>query len=422
MPKPKVLLINPPIYDFAAYDFWMKPYGMLRFAGMIRNGAELHLFDFLDRTKMDTRSDSYGRGKFQEKRVEKPEIYSGIKRYYKRFGLAREDFIKYLSNFRNLDYILINTTMTYWYPGYMETIQTVREIHPGSTIVLGGVYATLLEEHAKCLGADFVVDGDRYDRLLEIMGITPDLKAPPAWELYDGLEYGVIKLTEGCPFRCTYCASKIFYPDFHPLDFHGALEQLDYFSEKGVRNIVFYDDSLLNRADEILLPFLDRVIEKFGPDFFSFHTPNALNARFLTRHVASSMTQAGFKTFFLGFESSLEGWQKNTGGKVSNTELVNAVENLQRAGVPNSAITVYLMVGHPGQTEEEVEESIEFIKGLGTRIMLSEFSPIPGTSDFLKAVEKAGIDPNEPLCQNNSYYPLKLWGEGRIHRIKSLLH
>jgi hypothetical protein len=24
--KPRILLINPPIYDFSAYDFWLKPY------------------------------------------------------------------------------------------------------------------------------------------------------------------------------------------------------------------------------------------------------------------------------------------------------------------------------------------------------------------------------------------------------------
>ena len=47
--KPKILLVNPPIYDFAAYDFWLKPYGMLSVAGMLRRKADLFLFDYLDR-------------------------------------------------------------------------------------------------------------------------------------------------------------------------------------------------------------------------------------------------------------------------------------------------------------------------------------------------------------------------------------
>src|SRR5262245_50048369 len=45
----RVLLVNPPIYDFSAYDFWLKPYGLLHVAGMIRGQAELELFDYLDR-------------------------------------------------------------------------------------------------------------------------------------------------------------------------------------------------------------------------------------------------------------------------------------------------------------------------------------------------------------------------------------
>ena len=47
--KPRILLIHPPIYDFSAYDFWLKPYGMLRVAGFLRGQAEFALFDYLDR-------------------------------------------------------------------------------------------------------------------------------------------------------------------------------------------------------------------------------------------------------------------------------------------------------------------------------------------------------------------------------------
>ncbi|MBN2312868.1 MAG: hypothetical protein JXM79_02995, partial [Sedimentisphaerales bacterium] len=49
MAKPKILLVNPPIYDFAAYDFWLKPYGMLSIAGFLRAEADFELFDYLDR-------------------------------------------------------------------------------------------------------------------------------------------------------------------------------------------------------------------------------------------------------------------------------------------------------------------------------------------------------------------------------------
>ena len=43
--------------------------------------------------------------------------------------------------------------------------------------------------------------------------------------------------------------------------------------------------------------------------FCSFHTPNALNARFITRHLAEQMVAGGFQHFYLGFESGDSGWQ-----------------------------------------------------------------------------------------------------------------
>ena len=47
--KKKILLINPWIYDFAAYDFWIKPLGLLYMASLFRkNGYNVHLIDCLN--------------------------------------------------------------------------------------------------------------------------------------------------------------------------------------------------------------------------------------------------------------------------------------------------------------------------------------------------------------------------------------
>ncbi len=43
--------------------------------------------------------------------------------------------------------------MTYWYLGVKEVIDVVKK-YSKAKIILGGVYATLLSEHAYSLGAD----------------------------------------------------------------------------------------------------------------------------------------------------------------------------------------------------------------------------------------------------------------------------
>lgn len=154
-----------------------------------------------------------------------------------------------------------------------------------------------------------------------------------------------------------------------------VLAELAWLCQLRVRNVAFYDDALLFKPQEILLPFLKRAVQRLLT--VNFHTPNALNARFITPEIASAMVQAGFKTFYLGFESSVYLWQRRTGGKVYAHELERAVENLVTAGADRRHITAYLIIAHPQNDQQGVEASMHFAHGLGLRLMLSEFSPIP---------------------------------------------
>jgi radical SAM superfamily enzyme YgiQ (UPF0313 family) len=64
------------------------------------------------------------------------------------------------------------------------------------------------------------------------------------------------------------------------------------------------------------------------------------------------------------------------------------------------------MAGLPGQRVQEVKESIEFVKEVGAKPMLVEYSPIPNTPLFEKAKKMSPYDlENEPLFHNNSIFP-----------------
>src|SRR5205085_3441631 len=94
---PRILLLNPAIHDFAAYDFWLKPYGLLSVAGRLRGRAELRLFDYLDRLHpaisnenvqagsqhhKKLRADEWGRGEFFSAPLDKPALFENIPRRY----------------------------------------------------------------------------------------------------------------------------------------------------------------------------------------------------------------------------------------------------------------------------------------------------------------------------------------------------
>ena len=419
--KNRVLLVNPPIYDFTAFDFWLKPYGMLRVAGHLREKSEILMFDYLDRLSPALEDanglscDRWGRGKFRSERTDSPPPFAEIPRQYNRFGLSRETMQAFLRREKAFDLVLIQTVMTYWYPGVKEVIEDVRAHSPEAKIVLGGVYATLCAEHAGRLGADLVIEGLDLGPLWQLLGIEPDTEPLPYWEGYQRLGTGVIKLTEGCPFRCTYCSVPQIYPHFSG-HVDRALGEFDFLVQQGVRRVAFYDDALLFREKQLLLPFLDEVIERGSP--VELHTPNALNARFISPEVARRMVRAGFRTFYLGFESAAYEWQKKTGGKIYSSELSQAIDNLVQAGADPREITAYLIIGHPTEETQAVEDSMQFAHDLGIRLMLSEFSPIPGTPDGEAC--RQWVDLDEPLWHNKTAFPLVFLGEAEVRRLKSL--
>jgi Radical SAM superfamily/B12 binding domain len=397
-----LLLVNPPIYDFTAFDFWLRPYGLLRVGGQLRS-HRLTTFDYL----VSHDRDDFGRGKFQRQPLPKPAALADIPRRYFRFGRPREDFLSVLSS-ETFDMVLVQTVMTYWYPGVREVIEDVRRTQPQARIILGGVYATLCPEHAASLGADQVIAGTDL-RPLDL-ALSDGL---PVWETVDSY-VGVLKITDGCPFRCTYCSVPVVYPDFSARPLDRCLEELRYLVRLGAHHVAFYDDALLFRPEHILLPFLDAVLRENVR--VSFHTPNALNARFITPEIARLMVRAGFKTFFLGFESSAYEWQRKTGGKVYSEEFAGAVQALRDAGA--ASITAYIIVGHPESSGQHLEASIRFAAEQGARVMLSEFAPIPGTPDGESCRAYTNLD--EPLNHNKAAFTLRFLGSERVNGVKAL--
>ncbi|MHC4111192.1 MAG: B12-binding domain-containing radical SAM protein [Planctomycetota bacterium] len=420
--KPRILLVNPPVYDFTAYDFWLKPYGLLSVAGNLLGKADFKLFDYLDRLhpfaaqQRGLESDRWGRGRFYCEKVPNPPCLEHIPRYFRRFGLPRELFRDFLAARQQADFVLIQTMMTYWYPGVQEVIEDIRIAWPGTKIVLGGNYVTLCSVHAQVLGADFLLQGTNLEPLWQYLGIEPDLNQPPLWKGYEKLNVGVLKLTDGCPFNCTYCSVPKVYSKFKARPLGRSVAELELLSRLGAKNIAFYDDALLFKAERVLMPFLNEVIKRDIK--VNFHSPNALNARFITKELAELMVRAGFKTFYLGFESASIQWQQQTGSKVSSEDLTRASQHLIAAGVDPQNITVYQILGHPQIDIQQLEDSMHFVNSLGIRGMLADFSPIPGTPDGRYCRE--WVDMDEPLYHNKTAFPIIMMGFDETNRLKDL--
>ena len=407
-----VLLVNPWIYDFAAYDLWLKPWGLLKISAILKkNGFRVYFVDALDRhhplLTEKTKDHPDGTGKFPAEEIKKPDLFKGIPRRYKRYGLPIEVFKAALPE-DAVDIIFVSSGMTYWYPGAFEAIRILKERYPGVPVVLGGTYATLAYEHAlEKSGADHVIKNKELGRLSALLGKTCDfsfeniLGASIDYDWYEEAPYAVLRLSLGCPFDCAYCAQKLLSPGFMIKSHAKTLEEIEALYGKGIRRFAFYDDALLVNGEYIKEYLKELIKREIKADLY---TPNGLHARCITSEVAELLKESGFKKPVLSLETADDEKGKNWHNKVTRKDLENAVTELKKAGYKEGEYMVYLLMGAPGSDPGDVEEGIEFAASLGAKISLSEFSPIPGTpmaEGFPEALK-------EPLLQNNTL--TKLWG------------
>jgi len=418
----KYLLVNPWIYDFAVYDFGIKPVGLLRIGEYLRKkGNDVYLVDCLEGCSQS--KDEYGFSKIRKEKIEKPAIFKNINRPYFRYGIPVTQFIAKLEKIKDVDRIFISCGMTYWYPGVQLAIKLLRERFKNVPIVLGGIYPTLSYKHATSTsGADIVWGGDYLGKCYFF-----EKNFYPAYDLLKDKEILPIQLTRGCPFRCSYCASKIFTPKFQMKDPLNLFEEVMYYNKNfGTKGFVFYDDALTYCSDKGIKRFL-RMIIASGKQFI-FLTPNGLHARFIDDELAALLKEANFRDLRISFETSDEKLQKSTGGKVTNNDLKMALRNLKEAGYAKVDIGVYILIGAPWLDIKKTLNDIMFINSLGVKAILASYSSIPGTLDYQILIKNKILKKDtDPLWHNKTVFgellkPSYIEEIKRIRRLTSMLN
>jgi radical SAM superfamily enzyme YgiQ (UPF0313 family) len=330
------------------------------------------------------------------------------------------------------DAVLVTSLMTYWYPGVKEAIGLARECHPGTPVILGGIYARLCAEHAlQSSGADFVVSATGDEalsstlRIMEQCGVlqespfTLGSESPyPAFDMLREIDYVCLLTSTGCPYRCRYCASRFLNPLFSRREPQEVVEEiLHWHRGYGVLDFAFYDDALLADSQKHLSVLLESLIRKNLT--LRFHTPNALHVREIDAETAHLLYRSGFRTIRLGLETSDETLHRAIDQKVSAGEFERAVKNLKTAGFRRHEIGAYVLMGLPGQSLDTVSKTVELVDEVGAIPYLAEYSPLPHTPMWEKAVSCSRYDlSSEPLYHNNSLLPC--WDDSQIARIPEL--
>jgi len=404
-------------------NLWSRPLGLLKVAEYLsRFDINLELIDCTGEVKTKRK---FGTGKFPRQIIDKPEALKNVPKNFARYGMDIDVFTERLKRLLPCDMIFVTSIMTYWYPGVLKVVEIAKSLSPNTPVILGGIYATLFHEHAqKYSGADHVFMGhvsdtechpdavggdDGLESIIQSLGCRLTVKRNPKsyHELgfYGSYPFVPLLTSEGCPYRCSYCASSALFDGFIQRKPLAVVSEIKELYDIGVRDFAFYDDALLENSESHLKRILKEIID--SKIAVRFHCPNGLHAKYIDDEMAYLMKKSGFTTLRLSLETVNSERQVMTGGKISTDAFLSAVNNLKRNGFQKEDIGVYLMYGLPGQQLEEVEEGKQFLKSLDVRINLTEFSPIPYTACWEELKSRGIIDDNiDPILTNNTVFSI----------------
>jgi len=434
--SPHILCINPWIHDFAAFDFWAKPLGLLSIAAILREkGVRVSYIDCLDRfhprEPKDLKVFWDGRGPFRKTGINLPQGLEGHDKKFSRYGIKTQWFEQDLKAIKKPDLVFVTSLMTYWASGVKETIERIKQVYPDVPVVLGGIYASLCYDHAvNDSMADLVIKGPGEPQLGKIIkeftgfelktskgnncSDSTDFPAAsmeldafpfPALDLQTKIKYAPILTSRGCPFSCEYCASSFLEPKLRKRSWENVFKEIEHWHQNyGVKNFAFYDDALLVNSEKYAFPLFEKIISS-KMDLF-FHTPNALHIKAITKKAADLMHGAGFKTIRLGLETTDFSDKRSHDIKVAKNDFFKAIEHLKAAGFEKKQLGAYLLCGLPGQNLDDVEISMHLVRKTGIMPVLAYYTPIPHTQMWQEAVRCSKFNLLEhPVFTNNTLFP-----------------
>ncbi|HPD88891.1 MAG TPA: tRNA (N(6)-L-threonylcarbamoyladenosine(37)-C(2))-methylthiotransferase MtaB [Oscillospiraceae bacterium] len=275
-----------------------------------------------------------------------------------------------------------------------QMVHRFRREHPGAVVALTGCFPQAFpEEAASVLEADIILGAADRSELLpavldaldgkRVVHITPHTPGEPfepmtAEGMLDRTR-AFVKIEDGCDNRCAYCIIPKARGYVRSKPLHDLERELELLSAKGYQEAVLSGINLPFYGKDLGLRLADAV--ELACQIMPRVRLSSLEPELLTREDVERF--AGMESFCPSFHLSLQSGCDRTLAAMRrryNTDLYRSVVANIRDVFENPALTTDLMVGFPGETEEDFEESLAFIREIAfAKVHVFAYSRRPGT-------------------------------------------
>ena len=221
---------------------------------------------------------------------------------------------------------------------------------------------------------------------------------------YKRSPYTVSVSSRSCPYKCTFCGIHAIWGwDFRAHSAEYVVNEIRYLQENwGIKNIKYHDDNFLVDTDRVKKISELIIKENIDISWSCLGTIATINNH---SELIRSMKDAGCWHIAFGVETGNEKVMRDIKKPTTVEQVRKVITSCAENGIATRGL---FMLGHPTDTKETVQETIEFAKSLPFYSVQFAFAiPYPGTE--LYEIAKSGVgkfEENTDFMSGHSMRPV----------------
>lgn len=207
--------------------------------------------------------------------------------------------------------------------------------------------------------------------LEDIDGETPDLSSLDTPDFtdfnLDNYPYFSAYTSRSCPFQCSFCSETLQWGNYRKKPARKVVEELKELSNTYGTQLFLMGDSLLN-------PVITDLAKEFLDSGTSIYWDGCLRADKEVRDSENTLLwrKGGFYRARIGIESGSARILELMGKRITPAQNKAAISSLARSGIKTTTLWV---IGYPGETEQDFQQTLDFIEELKDDIYEAECRP-----------------------------------------------
>lgn len=342
---------------------------------------------------------------------------------------TKENLVKYLKDEKPRIMAIYTNLMTKL--NVLDVVRIAKEMLPDIKVIMGGPDVTYNSRDYLENGADYIVVGEGENTMLELVNFingndakaiditgivyldeeNKEIKTKPrqkvkaidelpipnrdgidiskylkAWKDFHGESALNVSTQRGCPYTCKWCSTAVYGQSYRRRSPEKVVQELKEINEKYNPDVIWFVDDVFTVSHK----WLNAFAEELEKQQLTVKFECISRADRMSVEVIETLKRAGCFRVWIGAESGSQKIIDAMDRRVSVEKVREMIIETRKNGIQAGT---FIMLGYPGETEEDINETINHLKiSNPDHFTITVAYPIKGTKLYEEIEERQTTD------------------------------